>query len=52
MEKPKKLKKKVQNDPLVVEMSTRAPQKSDPFGSYTGQPINPNETPVQDADDL
>lgn len=47
-----KSKKTVKNDPLVVEMSTRQPQKDDPFGSYTGQPTNPNEIPVQDADDL
>lgn len=25
---------------------------SDPFGSYTGRPVEPNERPVQDADDL
>ena len=25
---------------------------SDPFGSYTGRPVDPNERPVQDADDL
>ena len=24
----------------------------DPFGSYTGLPINPLEKPVQDVDDL
>ena len=24
----------------------------DPFGSYTGCPVNPEEKPVQDADDL
>ena len=24
----------------------------DPFGSYTGRGINPDEIPVQDADDL
>lgn len=24
----------------------------DPFGSYTGVPDDPEETPVQDADDL
>jgi hypothetical protein len=28
------------------------PAKDDPQGSYTGKPENPNETPVQDADDL
>ncbi len=27
-------------------------KKSDPNGSYTGQPENRNEVPVQDADDL
>lgn len=26
--------------------------KTDPQGMYTGVPIDPNETPVQDADDL
>ena len=26
--------------------------KVDPFGSYTGRPIDLDETPVQDADDL
>lgn len=25
---------------------------ADPMGSYTGQPVHPDETPVQDADDL
>lgn len=25
---------------------------TDPFGSYTGNPKDPNEKPVQDADDL
>jgi hypothetical protein len=25
---------------------------SDPFGSYTGRPVDPNDKPVQDADDL
>ena len=25
---------------------------SDPQGSYTGRPMDPLETPVQDADDL
>jgi hypothetical protein len=26
--------------------------QTDPFGSYTGVPADPNEKPVQDADDL
>jgi hypothetical protein len=25
---------------------------TDPFGSYTGRPVDRNEKPVQDADDL
>lgn len=25
---------------------------TDPNGSYTGRPLDPNEVPVQDADDL
>lgn len=25
---------------------------TDPFGSYTGKPLDPLERPVQDADDL
>lgn len=29
-----------------------APIRTDPFGSYTGRPKDPNELPVQDADDL
>ncbi len=28
------------------------PIVTDPFGSYTGRPKDPYETPVQDADDL
>ena len=25
---------------------------TDPFGSYTGKPVDPFERPIQDADDL
>lgn len=25
---------------------------TDPFGSYTGRPLDKNEKPIQDADDL
>ena len=25
---------------------------TDPFGSYTGRPKDPDEKPIQDADDL
>ena len=27
-------------------------EKADPMGSYTGRPADPEEVPVQDADDL
>lgn len=36
----------------VMSKMTPRPSKSDPNGSWTGVPINPWETPVQDADDL
>ena len=26
--------------------------QTDPFGSYTGRPLDPEEKPIQDADDL
>ena len=25
---------------------------TDPFGSYTGRPMDPDDRPIQDADDL
>ena len=25
---------------------------TDPFGSYTGRPVDPKDEPIQDADDL
>lgn len=28
------------------------PSRDDPQGMYTGRPIEPGETPVQDSDDL
>ena len=34
------------------EMSQFTAAKTDPMGSWTGQPLDPNEIPVQDADDL
>ena len=35
---------------MEVAMTTAAP--TDPYGMYTGIPKDPNEKPVQDADDL
>lgn len=34
------------------EMSRFKAVKTDPMGSWTGQPLDPYEVPVQDADDL
>lgn len=33
-------------------MKNKKKISTDPFGSYTGRPEDPNEKPVQDADDL
>lgn len=34
------------------EMSQFTAAKTDPQGSWTGQPLDPEEIPVQDVDDL
>lgn len=34
------------------ELSQFTAAKTDPLGSWTGQPLDPCEIPVQDADDL
>lgn len=34
------------------EMSRFTAAETDPMGSWTGQPLDPYEVPVQDADDL
>ena len=52
--------KKKQNDGLVLPsyppmgmpLNPLGPVLFDPMGSYTGRPVNPEEQPVQDADDL
>ena len=40
-----------QPDPLDVAHAMRD-EEGDPQGSWTGVPADPEETPVQDADDL
>lgn len=45
-----KKKREIMNK--VEEVIDTTPSKTDPLGSYTGLPVNPNEKPVQDADDL
>ena len=50
----KKLFKK-KTDPMEKAMevaNTGTAKTIDPYGMYTGVPINPKEKPVQDADDL
>lgn len=42
----------VKNDPKVNAIVNQPPSDTDPSGSYTGRPMNENEKPVQDADDL
>ena len=37
---------------LVSSMIRQHPSPTDPQGSWTGLPENPEELPVQDADDL
>lgn len=44
--------KAVHNTPMVQSLSQPATADTDPMGSYTGVPLDPNETPIQDADDL
>ena len=36
----------------AMALTSLANEKTDPAGSYTGQPEDPREKPVQDADDL
>ena len=45
-----KKKQAIQNK--VAQVTDKHPSKTDPLGSYTGMPENPDEKPVQDADDL
>lgn len=42
----------VKNCSAVNRIVNQAPSDTDPFGSYTGKPIDEYERPVQDADDL
>ena len=36
----------------AMEMTLWQSARTDPQGSWTGPPANPDEVPVQDADDL
>lgn len=46
-----KKRKKVLGQKVADAMDFPA-SNADPMGSYTGKPIDKNEKPVQDADDL
>lgn len=37
---------------IIRPISPMKSSQTDPMGMYTGVPINKNERPVQDADDL
>ena len=39
-------------DKVKEILESQKPSKNDPDGWYTGRPQNPDEIPVQDADDL
>lgn len=45
-------KRKKERPELVPEVFAQQPSFTDPQGSWTGLPMNEQETPVQDADDL
>lgn len=39
-------------DKLKEILKSEVPSKNDPNGAYTGKPVDEDDTPVQDADDL
>ena len=52
MKKKSGRKATVHPTPLVSSMIRQHPSPTEPQGSWTGLPENPEELPVQDADDL
>ena len=50
----KKYKPSNKPDPMekAMDLTDLSHRRTDPQGSYTGQPADPWEAPVQDADDL
>ena len=51
MKKHESCKEKVRRAVNAL-LKEEEPSATDPFGSYTGKPADPNEIPQQDADDL
>lgn len=43
---------KVRVQRAVERVINTPPSRTDPFGSYTGKPVDYGAVPVQDADDL
>lgn len=52
MKRKKKQNTAPENLTLYGSSTFCGPILTDPFGSYTGRGVRPEETPVQDADDL
>ena len=50
--KESKQKKKDRPMEKALDLINLSAFPTDPQGSYTGQPLDPMEKPVQDADDL
>ena len=48
----KREKKRVQQSSVLQDVLNQTPSKMDPLGSWTGRPMDRDEIPVQDADDL
>ena len=48
----KREKKRVQQSSVLQDVLNQPPSKMDPLGSWTGRPMDRDEIPVQDADDL
>ena len=48
------MKRELKNSPMekAKQLTNLAAPDVDPQGSWTGQPVDPHEVPVQDADDL
>lgn len=47
-----KNEKSKNNDSFLSEFAKKSSIDTDPLGSWTGTPDDPNDMPVQDADDL
>lgn len=46
------MNRKKSAEQIAEEIAAQPPSPTDPDGSYTGKPVDQQEQPVQDADDL